>query len=293
MLPTILFGLFCMVLIWRQVVGAKPVHQATAVPTDLDLDLKSEWYAKSPPIWPPPHLKYSKQFRFNGYSTSWVSYDGHRHTNFTGVIVHSNLAKSKIHITYDGAEPRLTAKAEQVHYPPPKPLNSQELEACRRIYNEKISKWCEKQKGTQVGNGECWTLANDALKAVAEDCKKHGKEECMACIGFVHGSLLYQQKFGHEPHIGEAGIARGDVVQFYEAMFEGPHGWKSAGSPDHTAVVVDVEGDGALMVLEQNNGADRIVREGHYNLQELSGGEVRVFRPVGTSWMGDLSPNWP
>lgn len=292
MFPAIYF-LAVLVLIWRQVIGAKPNHQHTAVPTDFDLDLKSEWYAKSPPIWPPPHLKHNKQFRFNGYSTSWTSYDGHRHTNFTGVIVHSKLAKSKIHITYDGAEPRLTAQAEQMHYPPPKSLNKQELDACQRMYNEKIAKWCEKQKGTQVGNGECWTLANDALKAVAEDCKKHGEEECMPCIGFVHGCLLYEQKFRHQPHVGEAGIARGDVVQFYEAKFEGPHGWKSAGSPDHTSVVVSVEGDGELRVLEQNNGVDSIVREGSYNLAELTGGEVSVFRPVGTSWMGDLSPNWP
>lgn len=224
-----------------------------------------------------------------------MSYDGHRKSEFTGVIIHNNLARTKIHITYEGLEPGLTARDEQRHYPPPKPLSEKELEKCRKLYNEKIARWCEKQKGTQVGNGECWTLANEALKAVAEDCKKKGEEECMACIGFVHGSMLYDHKIPNPPEpasIQAAAVARGDLMQFDEAKFEGPHGWKTAGSPDHTAVVVGVEGE-TLRVLEQNNGHDKIVREGAYVLSELLKGEVRVFRPVGVGWMGDLNPSWP
>ena len=226
-----------------------------------------------------------------------VSYDGRKEHAFTGVIVHPNLARTKIHITWQGVEPALTCKDEQSHYPPPQNLSSRELEKCRKLYNEKIAKWCEKQLGTQVGNGECWTLANEALKETAKDCKNHGKEECMACIGFVHGSLIYENKFGIGEHpiagVKEAGVSRGDILQFYDCKFEGLHGWKFAGSPDHTAVIREVMQDGRLTVLEQNNGQDKIVREGHYILGELVKGEVRVFRPVGVGWMGDLSPCWP
>lgn len=246
--------------------------------------------------WPPPHLAHDKSFRCNGFATNWVSYDGVKEHAFTGIIIHKDLTKTKIHITWEGVDPLSTARDEQRHFPPPKPLTARELERYRKAYNEMIARWCERQMGRQVGNGECWTLANEALKAVAEGCERRGKEGCMACVGFVHGGLLYEQKYPNAPHprggIREAGVARGDIMQFYDTKFEGPHGWKFAGVPDHTAVIRSVDGE-RLTVLEQNNGCDQIVREGHYILSELVKGEVRVFRPVGTNWMGDLSPCWP
>jgi hypothetical protein len=166
-------------------------------------------------------------------------------------------------------------------------------------YAEKLASWCENQIGKQVGNGECWTLANDGLTAVASECKARRQEPCMASQSYVHGALLYQQICPRPPQSPEgilaAGVARGDIVQFWKARFEARDGrsWKSAGAPDHTAVVIGVERNGELRVLEQNIGGVKIVKEGSYNVGELIEGELRIFRAVGMSWVGDLEASWP
>jgi hypothetical protein len=165
-------------------------------------------------------------------------------------------------------------------------------------YNEDVATWCESQMGTQVGNGECWTLANDALKAVATSRTSAGQEPCMASQAFVHGGLIfsYLPAVSSSPNppggIKEAGVARGDIIQFLSAHFKDGGRQQWAGMPDHTSVITGVKADGTLEVVEQNSGGVKIVKRGSYEMGQLVGGEVRIFRPVGKSWIGDLDPSW-
>lgn len=69
-------------------------------------------------------------------------------------------------------------------------------------------------------------------------------------------------------------------------------GSNSAGMPDHTSVITGVKRDGTLEVVQQNDGRDKIVKRGSYDMRELVQGEVRIFRPVGLSWVGELDPSW-
>ncbi len=164
------------------------------------------------------------------------------------------------------------------------------------MYGERLAAWCERQMGKKVGNGECWTLANDGLKAVAEECKARGEEPCMASQSLAHGAQVYSFVSPNppsHPSVLDAGVRRGDLIQFWTARFENEHGWKTAGMPDHTSVVVNVRSDGVMEVLEQNVGGVKIVKKGEYDLGTLTEGEVRVFRPVGVSWLGDMNPSWP
>jgi hypothetical protein len=152
--------------------------------------------------------------------------------------------------------------------------------------------------GSQVGNGECWTLANDALKAVATKRSSRGQEPCMASQSFVHGYLMYSYipsalKLEPQGKVRDAGVARGDIIQLYKAHFKYPDGGQAwAGDPDHTAVIAGVEPDGVLRVVEQNVGGKKRVQTGKYNMAYMVSGEVRIFRAVGESWIGKLDPTW-
>jgi hypothetical protein len=154
--------------------------------------------------------------------------------------------------------------------------------------------------GQQVGNGECWTLANDALVAIGAQCASRGQEPCMPSQSYTHGHLIYLFVPTTSPYpeprggVSESGVARGDVIQLLSAHFQSADGrsQKWAGAPDHTAVITGVDRNGVLKVVEQNIGGVKKVRTGEYEMSELKKGEVRIFRAVGESWVGKLDPTW-
>ncbi len=96
---------------------------------DFDLDLKSEWYAKSPPAFPPKSMKVDGKIT-HAISMGW-SGNGTRkiHTFTAHIRFLDTLASAKIHLTWDASNPAVTVKAQQKHYPPPRKLQSSELEA--------------------------------------------------------------------------------------------------------------------------------------------------------------------
>jgi hypothetical protein len=152
----------------------------------------------------------------------------------------------------------------------------------------------------QVGNGECWTLASDGLKAIAATCSARGQEPCMSSQSYIHGVAVYTLVPATTPDpnpgrsVMEAGVGRGDIVQILSAHFKSKDGMRQAwaGDPDHTAVVTSVDGNGVLSVVEQNVGGVKRVQVGSYDLSEMFKGEVRIFRAVGESWLGPLDPRW-
>ena len=149
----------------------------------------------------------------------------------------------------------------------------------------------------QVGDGECWTLANEALKAIASECQSQRQEACVPSQGVVHGYLLYSylppRPCNPPGGVVAAGVARGDIIQFVSGHFKHANGGQSwAGAPDHTAVVTKVERDGVLQVVEQNSGGVKKVKVSSYNFKELVAGEVRIFRAIGERWLGPLEASW-
>ncbi|KAH0543275.1 hypothetical protein FGG08_002439 [Glutinoglossum americanum] len=281
---------------------------ANDTPGDVELSLDSLWFAKNPPAFPPPAIARIEE-KLYVLSSSW-SRSGPRTTHTLTAIVRwtSNLSTTKIRLTWDASNPRITVKAEQKHFPPPSPLSPRELEAQQQRYGDRIAGWCEARIGTQVGNGECWTLAHDALEAVAKECNARGEEPPMVSSGTTHGCCIYAHFIPSAPSppdgLEAAGVARGDILQFKSSHFvskdpnnvlKRSESWAGArkgtlGVPDHTAVVVGVRGP-LLTVLEQNTGGVKRVVEGAYRLDEMVDGEVRVFRPVGESWC-PLDTSW-
>ncbi|TVY27785.1 hypothetical protein LHYA1_G003758 [Lachnellula hyalina] len=277
----------------------KPQSASSHGTGELDLDLKTLWFAQMPPLFPPPSL--GRNGKISHASSSGWSSNGVRKTHTFNAVIQDNstMARTKILLTWDASNPGLTVNAQQKHFPPPRKLSMHELNDCREKYSEALASWCESNMGQQVGDGECWTLAHNGLQAIAAKCSARGQEPCMTSQSLVHGYKLYSFMPAISPHpdprggVLEAGVSRGDIIQFLTAHFHAKDGsQKWAGAPDHTAVVVGIGSNGELNVVEQNVGNVKRVQRGSYDMSELVKGEVRIFRAVGINWAGELDPSW-
>lgn len=121
----------------------------------------------------------------------------------------------------------------------------------------KMAAYCKQQLGKQVGNGECWTLADEAFKACG--LKRPGDDMR------VWGRLLDLKK--------EKMLA-GDIVEYRSAKFSNG----DSTGPEHTSVVVK-GGKRKATVAEQNWGGNKTVRETQFDSSLLTSGQIMVYRP--------------
>lgn len=153
--------------------------------------------------------------------------------------------------------------------------------------NEKVLAFAKGKLGEQVGNGECWTLAHEAVRAAG--AKSSGAYKDSPAKGdYVWGEPVYAGGFENGKAFVErprAGLkpAPGDIVQFRDAKFEGKRpggGTYSATATHHTAIISGVGKDGGRWaVLHQNHNGKKSVIEGTLVLGDLRAGWVRVYRP--------------
>ena len=125
-----------------------------------------------------------------------------------------------------------------------------------RFISRKVYEYAAFRFGQQVGSGECYDLANFALKnANAKRAKDYG--EITATADYVWGKFIDYQK-----------AIPGDIIQFSnyklemnieEEGYEPRKGkWTRA---HHTAVVYKVKSNGEIIVLEQNVNGSRKVQK--------------------------------
>lgn len=110
--------------------------------------------------------------------------------------------------------------------------------------------------GKQVGNGQCWTLAAEALKAAGAEPPK----------GYTFGDEIPLEN-----------IEPGDILQFKTARFEEPGYWAVMGTPDHTAVVYSL-GE-RTFILHQNVGGKKYVQSFDLDFDNMTSGRVQAYRP--------------
>lgn len=126
--------------------------------------------------------------------------------------------------------------------------------------NRQILAFAEKQLGQQVGDGECWTLADQAFRQARV---KHPGT-------YVWGRAL----------AGSEQVLPGDVIQFKTVRLEKDGSWQVLGQPDHTAVVKEVHAPGLYVILHQNYGdAGRTVSEATVDMNTKTEGEFVIYRP--------------
>ena len=150
--------------------------------------------------------------------------------------------------------------------------------------NSKVLKYARSKIGKQCGDGECTGLAIEALKAAGArgfrafpDSPGNGD--------YVWGELVYtlEVKNGRLADQLEKGqkVKPGDIAQFRDTQFSGVNaiGPYATSTPHHTAVVLSAQGR-TLTVLHQNHNGKRVVGQHRYNLADVKGGWVRIYRPV-------------
>lgn len=120
-----------------------------------------------------------------------------------------------------------------------------------------IVKYCQENMGKQVGNGECWTLANDAFKAL--DIKRPGGQLR------VWGRLVDLKTEAPQP---------GDIVEIADAKFADG----SYVSAEHTAVIVKTGKKLQVTLAEQNWALKKIVHERTTDLGGLLSGTLKIYR---------------
>jgi surface antigen len=117
--------------------------------------------------------------------------------------------------------------------------------------SQQILSFIKQRMGTRHGNGECFTLADDALKnAGAKSAADYSK--LTPDTDYVWGTA-----------VSASDVKAGDVVQFrsyrYDRKVVTKNPDRSVSTdedfqerPHHTAIVEQVNGDGSMTVLEQN-----------------------------------------
>jgi len=124
--------------------------------------------------------------------------------------------------------------------------------------NQKVYAYAKGQMGTQVGDGECFALADKALRlAHAKSASDYGT--VIADADYKWGRLVDLSK-----------VIQGDIIQFrnYEVrvnkdtLIENDNGsweekpdWETMNRPHHTAIVDEIQPHGVIFVLEQNVGS--------------------------------------
>jgi hypothetical protein len=168
-----------------------------------------------------------------------------------------------------------------------KAASKKSAKAALPLLNEKILDFAKKKFGEQVGDGECWALANSAVVA-AGGKSSPGYSDAPGEGDYVWGELVYGAANKNGKLVEETGAAKqavlpGDVMQFRDAKFSGPRaggGTYSLTAPHHTAVVSAVAPDGkTFQVLHQNWGGKRFVGEAVVAARDLREGWIKVYRP--------------
>jgi hypothetical protein len=117
--------------------------------------------------------------------------------------------------------------------------------------------------GTQVGDGQCWTLVNQALAAAGANTSGDSN--------YVFGTPVALNA-----------ITPGDVLQFEGAHFQhtdpATGSWSSWDFPHHTAIVYAVNGS-QVTLINQNVNGNMTVQLTTIDLNDLVSGNVYAYQP--------------
>jgi len=127
--------------------------------------------------------------------------------------------------------------------------------------NQAVLSFVEAHLDQQVGRGECWDLADQALD---------------------QAEATWDGKFRFGRPIEAATALPGDVVQFWDVKLEYERdGYRYRESmKQHTAVIYEVLGPGYFRIAHQNNSfSGRKVGVSELDLSTVIEGKVMIYRP--------------
>jgi hypothetical protein len=132
--------------------------------------------------------------------------------------------------------------------------------------NLKIVSYVESVIGKKVDRGECWDLANEALK-------------------LVKAKWDYQFKYGKLLDPDKDIVYPGDIIQFKNVIVvtksDDGRETKTEKMEQHTAIVLKVYDKGVFEIAHQNTGfSGRKVGTSRLVLNNIKRGKTFIYRPV-------------
>jgi hypothetical protein len=128
------------------------------------------------------------------------------------------------------------------------------------VLNRMILDFAARNMGKEVGNGECWTLADEAMKSA----------------GTTHPDVYI---WGRALAKNEK-VLPGDIIQFKSVRLQMGTRWELLGDPDHTAIVRKVNSRGVYVILHQNYGQPgKVVSELTIDTNLKTAGDFVIYRP--------------
>jgi hypothetical protein len=148
-----------------------------------------------------------------------------------------------------------------------------------RPLGEKVVEFARSKVGERVGDGQCTSLATEALRHAGASLPGRG-----------HPSWGEEQKGLGTTRPGDILIFENVVIVQRRPQADGNVVKLTIKSSRHAAIVAGVAGRGRevrLTVLHQNSGFDKthedrrkVVQEWDFSSAELKQGTIKVFRPV-------------
>ncbi len=148
---------------------------------------------------------------------------------------------------------------------------------------DKVVAFCQEHKGEQVGDGECASLANQALKAVGAKGRGPDHPEKGDYTWGTQIFYIEAQESAPKTEGKPFDIKPGDIIQLRDVKFKGrrPGGTYSMTFGHHTAIVAGIEDGGqTIHIFHQNFGGKKIVMTATYKLPDLKEGWLRFYRPI-------------
>ena len=129
--------------------------------------------------------------------------------------------------------------------------------------NKEIIAYVNTKINKKVGNGQCWTLAAEALNLV--NAKWDGK--------YI---------FGKEVFYNKECIYPGDIIQFegVTVKYKENNSYITEKMQHHTAIIYEVKGEGDFILANQNTGNSKKVVLTPLEIKNITRGKYKIYRPV-------------
>ncbi|KAA1127085.1 hypothetical protein PGTUg99_019646 [Puccinia graminis f. sp. tritici] len=224
-----------------------------------------------------------------------------RQTNY---VLFPDLSQLWSEVVFDVSRADPPRQASARFRPPPGQIDGHSLAQAADSYGPEIVRFAfdAEHSRQHVARGECWDLANEALKAFPAPHLQLSPP--LTSISRTHGILLYHGRatgpgLGHGSwkQINDFGVIRpGDIIEWRLVACHtvNPSLSFTLGDPDHTAIIVEANGStisssrsaedcpptrlGLITVIEQSLKQIPIRRT--YDLATISRGEVWIYRPM-------------
>ncbi len=138
--------------------------------------------------------------------------------------------------------------------------------------NQTIIAWISSRVGTQIGNGECWTMVETTLRESGARTSNDimGASGVTADANYVWGDPVTLPN-----------LIAGDIIQLrnYVVRIGTEESWEEQTRPHHSAIVASIGANGVVQVYECNVNGSRSVQRNTLYFQ--AGSTVSVS---GTWW---------